>query len=102
VKSVVFTLTNIEIVDCIHSGMLPKKRNFCNFYVKIATCILKAHPFTTYLSISNAYSPGTVKLADDPVLMAKEERLLEGVIDRITESGTLCEMEMNEEKSKVM
>jgi hypothetical protein len=43
-----------------------------------------------------------VKYADDLVLMAKEETMLQGMIDRPIEIGTCYGMEMNVEKTKVM
>ena len=43
-----------------------------------------------------------VKYADDLVLMAKEETVLQGVIDKIIETGRCYGMEMNVEKTKVM
>jgi hypothetical protein len=36
------------------------------------------------------------------VLLAKEEIVLEGMIDRLIETGRRYEMEMNVEKAKVM
>jgi hypothetical protein len=39
-----------------------------------------------------------VKYADDLVLLAKEETVLQGMIDRLTEIGRRCGMEMNVEK----
>jgi hypothetical protein len=44
----------------------------------------------------------TVKYADDLVLLAKEETVLQGMIDRLTEIGRRYGMEMNVEKTKVM
>ena len=44
----------------------------------------------------------TVKYADDLVVMAKEETVLQGIIDKLTETGRFYEMEMNVEKTKVM
>jgi hypothetical protein len=44
----------------------------------------------------------TVKYADDLVLMAKEETVLQGMIDKLIETGRYCGMEMNVEKTKVM
>jgi hypothetical protein len=44
----------------------------------------------------------TVKYADDLVLLAKEEMVLQDMIDRVIEIGRCCGMEMNVEKSKVM
>jgi hypothetical protein len=43
-----------------------------------------------------------VKYADDLVLLAKEETLLQGTIDRLIELGRCYGMEMNVEKTKVM
>ena len=44
----------------------------------------------------------TVKYADDLVLMAKEEKVLQGMIDKITEIERCYGMEMNVEKTKGM
>ena len=44
----------------------------------------------------------TVKYADDLVLMAKEETVLQGMIGKLTEIGRCYGMEMNVEKTKVM
>jgi hypothetical protein len=44
----------------------------------------------------------TVKYADDLVLLAKEEMMLQSMIDRLTEIGRCYGMEMNVEKTKVM
>jgi len=44
----------------------------------------------------------TVKYADDLVLMAKEETALQGMIDKLIETGRYYSMEMNVEKTKVM
>jgi hypothetical protein len=43
-----------------------------------------------------------VKYADDLVLLAREETVLQGIIDRLIEIGRLYGMEMNVEKTKVM
>ena len=40
--------------------------------------------------------------ADDLVLMAKEETMLQSMIDKLTETGRYYGMEMNVEKTKVM
>ena len=37
----------------------------------------------------------TVKYADDLVLMAKEETVLQGMIDKLNEIGRCYDMEMN-------
>ena len=42
----------------------------------------------------------TVKYADNLVLMAKEETVLQGIIDKLTETGRYYGMEMNVEKNK--
>ena len=42
----------------------------------------------------------TVKYADDLVLMTKEETVLQGMIDKLTEFGRCHGMEMNVEKNK--
>ena len=44
----------------------------------------------------------TVKYAADLVLMAKEETVLQGMIDKLIECGRYYGMEMNVEKTKVM
>jgi len=44
----------------------------------------------------------TVKYADDLVLLAKEEKVLQDMIDKLIEIGRCCGMEMNVDKTKVM
>jgi hypothetical protein len=44
----------------------------------------------------------TVKYADELVLLAKEEMVLQGLTDRVTEIGSCHGMEMNVEKTEVM
>ena len=44
----------------------------------------------------------TVKYPDQIVLMAKEETVLQGMIDKLIETGRYYGMEMNVEKTKVM
>ena len=44
----------------------------------------------------------TVKYADDLVLLAKEEKVLQGLVDKLIETGRCYGMEMNVEKTKVM
>jgi hypothetical protein len=45
----------------------------------------------------------TVKYADDLVLLAKEEKVLQDIIDKLIETGRCYGMEMNmEKKTKVM
>jgi hypothetical protein len=44
----------------------------------------------------------TVKYADDLVLLAKEEAVLQGVIERLMEIGRCYGMEMNVEKTTMM
>jgi len=44
----------------------------------------------------------TVKYADDLVLLAKEEKLLQDMTDKLIEIGRCYGMEMNVEKTKVM
>ena len=44
----------------------------------------------------------TVKYADDLVLMAKEEKVLQGMVDKLIEIGSCYGMEMNVEKTKLM
>ena len=43
----------------------------------------------------------TVKYADDPVLMAKEETVLQGMIDKVIETGRNYGMEIDVEKNKI-
>jgi len=43
-----------------------------------------------------------VKYADDLVVMAKEKIVLQGMIDKLIETGRCYGMEMNVEKTKVM
>ena len=43
-----------------------------------------------------------MKYADDLVLLAKEEKVLQDMIDKLTETGSCYGMEMNVEKTKVM
>jgi len=55
--------------------------------------------------ISNLYmaqSVHTVKYADDLVLLAKEENVLQKMVDKLFEIGGCYGMEMNVEKTKVM
>jgi len=44
----------------------------------------------------------TLKYGNELVLMAKEETVLQGMIDKLIEIGRCCGMEMNVEKTKVM
>ena len=44
----------------------------------------------------------TVKYADDLVLLAKELKVLQDVIDKLTETGRRYGMEVNVEKTKVV
>jgi hypothetical protein len=44
----------------------------------------------------------TVKYADDLVLMAKEEMVLQGLTDKVSEIGRYYGMEINVEKTKLM
>ena len=44
----------------------------------------------------------TVKYADDLVLLAKEEKVLRDMIDKLIEIGRCYGMEINVEKTKVM
>ena len=43
-----------------------------------------------------------MKYADELVLLAKEEKVLQDMIDKLIEIGGCCGMEMNVEKTKVM
>jgi hypothetical protein len=43
-----------------------------------------------------------VKYADDLVILAEEETVLQGITDRLTEIGRCYGMELNVEKTKVM
>jgi len=44
----------------------------------------------------------TVKYADDLLLLAKEEKVLQDMTDKLTETGRCYGMEMNVEKTKIM
>ena len=44
----------------------------------------------------------TVKFADDLVLLAKKEKVLQNMINKLTEIGRCYGMEVNVEKTKVM
>jgi len=44
----------------------------------------------------------TVKYADELLLMAKEETVLQGMINKLTETGSCYGLEMNVEKTKVV
>jgi len=44
----------------------------------------------------------TVQYADDLVLLAKEEKVLQDMIDKLIKTGRCYGMEMNVEKTKVM
>ena len=44
----------------------------------------------------------TVKYADDLVLLAKEEKVLQDMMDKLIEIGRCYGMELNVEKTKVM
>jgi hypothetical protein len=44
----------------------------------------------------------TVKCVDDLTVLAKEEMILQSMIDRLIDTGRCCGMETNAEKSKVM
>ena len=44
----------------------------------------------------------TVKYADDIVIMAKEETVLQGMIDKLIKIGRCYGVEMNVEKTKLM
>jgi hypothetical protein len=44
----------------------------------------------------------TVKYANDLVLLAEEETVLQGTIDKLTEIGRWCGIEMNVDKTVVM
>ena len=41
-----------------------------------------------------------MKYAEDLVLVTKEEKVLQGMIDKLIEIGRCCGMEMNVEKQK--
>ena len=41
-----------------------------------------------------------MKYADDLVLLAKEEKVLQDMVDKLIEIGRCCGMEMNVEKNK--
>jgi hypothetical protein len=43
-----------------------------------------------------------MKCTDDLVLLAKEDVVLQGVMDRLIEIGRCCGMEINVDKTRVM
>lgn len=43
-----------------------------------------------------------IRCADNVVLLAKEDETLQGIIDRLAETGINCEMEVNVNRSKAM
>jgi hypothetical protein len=52
--------------------------------------------------LQNRRANHTVKYGDDLVLLAKEETLLQDMMDKLIETGRCYGMEMNVEKTKVM
>jgi hypothetical protein len=78
---------------------------------KVAVCHQFCSTYTAYIKEAREgfadFKMGgqvirTVKYADDLVLLAKEETVLQGMIDRLTEIGTRYGMDMNVEKTKVV
>ena len=71
-----------------------------------STCTANALPRKLWMGFGDFNIGGqiiqTVKYADDLVLMAKEGRVLQGMIDKLIEIGSCYGMEMNVEKTKVM
>ena len=58
--------------------------------------------FISIIFKNSTPTPQTVKYADDLVLMAKEETVLQGMIYTLIETGRYYGMEMNVEITKVM
>jgi len=78
-------------------------------------CCLSPIPFNSYsecltkeaLEVFGDFKIGgqithTVKYADDLVILAKEEKVLQDMIDKLIEIGRCYGMEMNVEKTKLM
>jgi hypothetical protein len=67
-------------------------------------CVLYIYniSFSILSFISGGQIIHTVKYADDLVLLPKEEKMLQDMIDKVIEIGKYYGMEMNVEKRKVM
>ena len=63
---------------------------------------MKANALTIFCTMIGGQTIQTVNYADDLVLMAKKENVLQGMIDKLIEIGRSCGMEINVEKTKVM
>ena len=66
-------------------------------------CTANALPRKLWMGLEASTSEGKLfklKYADDLVLMAKEETVLQGMIDKLIEIGSCYGMEMNVEKQK--
>jgi len=76
------------------------------FHQFCSTCTANALPRKLWMGLETSTSEGklfkTVKYSDELVLMAKEEKVLQGMIDKLIEIGSCYGMEMNVEKTKVM
>ena len=68
------------------------------FYLTLGVAILLCH---LCFPIKIIYAFRTVKYADDVVLLAKEEGMLQGMIHRLIEIGRCYGMERNVEKTKM-
>ena len=70
-----------------------------------STCTVNDLPRKLWMGLETSTSEGKLfilKCADDLVLMAKEEMVLQGMIDKLIEIGSCYGMEMNVDKTKVM
>jgi len=74
-------------------------------YQFCSTCMANASPTKLWMGLETSTLEGkfqTVKYADDLVLMVKEETVLQGMTDKLIETGRCYGMGMNVEKTKVM
>jgi hypothetical protein len=60
-----------------------------------STCTANASPRKLWMGLETSTFIQTVKYADDLVLMAKEETVLQGMIDKQIEIGRCYGMDMN-------
>ena len=70
-----------------------------------STCTANAVPRKLWMGLETSTSDGKLfklKYADDLVQLAKEETVLQGMIDKLIEIGSCYGMEMNVEKTKVV
>ena len=88
--------TGFSWFPCVYKQML---RWFPIFQVA-TTCFSCSPPDVNLVVTKYMFFIHVVKYADDLVLMAKEETVLQGMIDNLIETGRYYGMEMNVEKQK--